>query len=300
VDFPASLYRRDYAEPPNHRYIGHVPDGETMAATSPNPDPLASLWAYFAYELRRHREERGLGQEQLGQALYTPRANISHYERLIRRPGLPFAEQLDEHFGTGRHFQTLWHHARRQHLADWLREYLDYETRASEIKSFQTYFVPGLLQTRRYAHALLTAGQAKDPDDLVETRMARQTILTRENPPPPILWVLLDEAAITRPFGGPKVMREQLAHLIEIGDSPQVTIQIVPASTGHHEGMTGGFQILTLEDCEVAYAEAQLGGRLIEDSTELRTLRLRYDRIRAQALPIDLSLKMIVSAMEAM
>jgi hypothetical protein len=49
-----------------------------------------------------HREERGLGQEQLGQALYTPRANLSRYESLTRRPELPFADQLDEHFGRGR------------------------------------------------------------------------------------------------------------------------------------------------------------------------------------------------------
>jgi transcriptional regulator with XRE-family HTH domain len=271
-----------------------------MAATSPNPDPLASLWAYFAYELRRHREERGLGQEQLGQALYTPRANISHYERLIRRPGLPFAEQLDEHFGTGRHFQTLWHHARRQHRPDWLRDYLDLEVHAIEIKNFQTYFIPGLLQTECYAEALITAEQVDDVEKLVATRLARQTILTRESPPPPILWVLLDEAAITRPFGGAAVMGEQLTHLLKATEQPHITIQIVPASAGAYWGLNGGFNIVTQEDGEVAYVEAQLGGRLVEDGTELRSLRLRYDRIRARALPVDSSRQMIASAMEAL
>jgi transcriptional regulator with XRE-family HTH domain len=208
-----------------------------MAAASPNPDPLASLWAYFAYELRRHREERGLGQEQLGQALYTPRANISHYERLIRRPGLPFAEQLDAHFGTGEHFRTLWHHARRQHRPDWLRDYLDLEVHAIEIKNFQTYFIPGLLHTECYARASITAEQVDDVEKLVAPRLARQMILARESPSPPILWVLLDEAAITRPFGGAAVMGEQLSHLLKATEQPHITIQIVPASARRGAGL---------------------------------------------------------------
>ncbi|GAA2087275.1 helix-turn-helix domain-containing protein [Actinomadura alba] len=271
-----------------------------MSGNSSRPDPLSSLWAYFAYELRRHREQRGLGQEQLGQALYTPRANISHYETMIRRPGAEFARQLDEYFGTDRHFQLLWEHARRQHLSDWLREYVAHEDRAIEIKVFQTFFIPGLLQIEPYARAALAAGEIKDPGDLVAARLARQAILHRDGPPPPILWVLLDEAAISRPFGGAAVMRDQLAHLLKVGELPDVTIQIVPASTGYHEGMTGGFQILTLDDGEIAYAEAQLGGRLIEGEAELRRLRRRYDKIRSRALPVDSSHRMIASAMEAL
>jgi hypothetical protein len=112
--------------------------------------------------------------------------------------------------------------------------------------------------------------------------------------------VFLDEAAITRPFGGAAVMREQLTHLREAGEQPHVTKQIVPASAGTHWGLNGGFQIAALEDGEVAYVEAQLGGRLVEDGPELRNLRLRHDRIRARALPVGSSRQMIASAMEAM
>ena len=70
--------------------------------------------------------------------------------------------------------------------------------------------VPGLLQTEDYARALLNAGlpYPDEVDDLVAARMERQAVLERERPPE--LWVVIDEAVLHRPVGGPYVMRDQL------------------------------------------------------------------------------------------
>lgn len=75
-------------------------------------------------------------------------------------------------------------------------------------------------------------------DDAVAGRMERQRVLDREHPPE--LWVILDEAVLRRPVGGPDVMREQLARLVESGQRPNIAIQVVPFGPGAHEGLRGG------------------------------------------------------------
>src|SRR5438034_832147 len=77
---------------------------------------------------------------------------------------------------------------------------------------------------------------------LVEARMGRQAVLTRD--PPLRLWAITDEAALHRPVGGPGVMRAQLAHLAESAELPQVTLQALPYAVGAHPGMAGSFVIL--------------------------------------------------------
>jgi transcriptional regulator with XRE-family HTH domain len=256
--------------------------------------------ACLAYEIRRHREQHGLSQERLGKELFTSRATIQAYETLDRRPSVAFARQLDEFFGTDLHFRALWHHARREHIADWLQRYISYEAKSRQIKVFQPFVIPGLFQTEAYARAVEGAGRERDIDKPVETRMARQAILTRTDPRAPMVWAVLDESVLLRPIGGPKVLREQLAHLLQLMELPNVVIQIVPLSVGAYVGYAGGFLVLSIDEGNVAYAEAQLGGRLIEDTAEVESLEVRFDLIRAKALSVDSSAELIRSLMEGL
>lgn len=191
----------------------------------------------------------------------------------------------------------MWFHGQREHLKEWLEEYLALEREATCIKVFQPMSVPGLLQTEGYIRA--GAGKVKDVEGLVMERLTRREVLEGEDPP--ILWVILDEAAIRRPVGGPEVMKAQLQHLLEMGDLPNITIQVVRELSGAYVGMYGGLIILTMpEHRDVGYAEAQFGGRLIEDKDQVVELRIRYDRIRAKALSDDDSHALIAQTMEAM
>jgi hypothetical protein len=81
---------------------------------------------------------------------------------------------------------------------------------------------------------------------LVEARMARQAVLTRE--PPLLLWAIVDEAALHRPVGGTAVMTAQLEHLASCADMPQVTLQALPYAVGGHPGMPGSFAIMRFPD----------------------------------------------------
>jgi hypothetical protein len=79
--------------------------------------------------------------------------------------------------------------------------------------------------------------------------MARQTLLTREDPPR--LWAVVDEAALRRPVGGREVMRRQLERLIDAAKLPTVTLQILPFATGAHPAMVGSFSVLRFADQEL-------------------------------------------------
>jgi transcriptional regulator with XRE-family HTH domain len=125
-------------------------------------DPRATVRAQLAYTLRALRTLSGLSQDQLAKELYATRESIAAYESGRNRPDAEFCAKLDGHFGTGEMFQGLWHHARREHLREWFEEYVGHETAATEIRTFQPLYIPGLLQTEGYIRA------ASRPNTVIE------------------------------------------------------------------------------------------------------------------------------------
>ncbi|WP_083983908.1 helix-turn-helix domain-containing protein [Actinomadura hibisca] len=260
-------------------------------------DPRTSLRAQFAHTLRVLRELKGLSQSALAKELITTREVIASYENRRNTPDHNFCVKADEFFGTGEMLQGLRHHMQREHVASWFELYLPHEGEASEIRTFQPAYIPGLLQTEAYMRA-----DAR-PSNLVEEgitkRLARAKLLRRDDPPH--LFAVLDEAVIMRPIGGAAVMREQLAHLLEMAALPHVHIQVVRMTQGWHYGLDGAVVVLAKRDCtRVGYVEAQFGGRLIEDPPEAARLGLMFDEIRGMALSEPASLALIRRVMEAM
>jgi transcriptional regulator with XRE-family HTH domain len=254
--------------------------------------------ACFAYELRRQREARGLSQAALAKELYVTRSAIESYENQRNRPDEKFAKQCDGFFGTGLLFQALWFHARREHLNEWLQEYIGHESEATQVHSYQSLYIPGVCQTEAYmragAHEKGAAGE-----EVIAGRLARREILTKNDAP--FFFSVVDEAAIRRPVGGPKVMCEQHQHLLDMTGLPNVTIQVVPERTGWYSGLNGALVLLTKADgSRMGYVEAQLGGRLIEDPHEVTGLGVMFDQIRAKAMSEEDSRALIRRIMERM
>jgi transcriptional regulator with XRE-family HTH domain len=259
-------------------------------------DPRESMKAQLAHALRALRMLRGLSQDQLAKELYTTRETIAAYESGRNRPDEQFCMRLDEYFGTAELFQGIWHHAQREHLREWLEAYIGHESEASEIRTFEPLYIPGLLQTEGYIRATWR------PQSLIEEkvaqRLARQDLLTREDEPPH-LFAVIDQAALIRPVGGAKVMREQLRHLLTVGEMPNVTIQVVELSGGWYFGLNGAMVVFTKPDASrVGLVEAQFGGRLIEDPPQLARLGLRFDLIRGKALSEEASRTLLRTTME--
>jgi len=131
-------------------------------------------------------------------------------------------------------------------LAGWFENYIGLEQATSIIRTYQPQFVPGLLQTASYARAVVELGYPDDTaarnDRRVALRLARQELL--EGASGPKVWAAVDEAALRRPIGGAAVRTQQLRHLLEITDRPNVTLQLVPFDLGGHAAAGGPFTIL--------------------------------------------------------
>lgn len=262
------------------------------------PDPNSSLWAWIAHDLRLYRMRAGMRQEDVGRVIGCVKGTVSRLESGDLQLDEKRAEALDGHWNTYGHFARLLLFAHSSNHPDWRRQHTCHEARADVIKAYEALLVPGLFQTPAYARALFACGDVEDVEAALAERMARQEILAR--PRPPRLWVLLDEGVIARPCGGPGVMREQLQRLLDEGEKPYVSFRVVPGSAGLHVGVDGSFEILYSDRQDVAFAEAQLRGRLVIPDAEVRTLEIRYDQIGAHALPETLSRDLIRQHMEDM
>lgn len=169
-------------------------------------------------------------------------------------------------------------------LPNWFQPYVGLEESAQLIRTYEVQFIPGLLQSEDYARAIINGGGNALPSDVVErrvsVRMNRQKLLYRTNPPR--LWVVVDEAALHRPIGGPKVMRGQLEHLIELGDLPNLTLQVMPFSFGGHAAEGGAFTILRFPEMDlpdVVYLEQLTGSSYLDKREEVDRYMEVYNRL---------------------
>jgi hypothetical protein len=152
-----------------------------------------------------------------------------------------------------------------------------------------------LLQTADYARAVIRAGRSADTsgeiDRRVEVRLERQEVLTRTDPPPPKVSVVLNEAVLARRVGGPEVMRAQIEHLMRERDRANITVQILPFSAGEHPAMVGPFTMLTFLDAAdpgVVNVENIIGSHALEKPEEIRSYEDVWNAIQAKAVsPAD-------------
>lgn len=168
-------------------------------------DPSASPLDYYGYELRRYREAVGLTQKQLGEIISYTGSLVGQIETARKLPTAEFSERVDAALGTGGMLSRLLGLVLRSQLPSWFQQVAELEARATEISTFQTHMVHGLLQTEAYARAVLGAMDRTDLDDRTAVRLARQRILEKEEPP--VLWVILGAGALYQEIGGAEVMR---------------------------------------------------------------------------------------------
>ncbi|HEX6473190.1 MAG TPA: helix-turn-helix transcriptional regulator [Streptosporangiaceae bacterium] len=264
--------------------------------TSRKPAPPLPFMELLADELRRHREAAGLTQEQLARRIVFSESLVGMVETCRRIPKVEFIQACDTALRTGGALFRIWTRMVEGTYPAWFRPFADLEAAASALFEFEPQAVPGLLQTEDYARAILRAGRPRDSDEEIErhvaARMARQAILTGENPP--LLWVVLNEAVLRRRVGGREVMRAQLVRLVEASMSPHVVIQVLPFDMGEHAEMGGARVIARLPDeGDIVYVEGPGSGQLIGIREEVAECALRFDLLRATALSPDESVAMI-------
>ncbi|MFY1681471.1 helix-turn-helix domain-containing protein [Micromonospora sp. WMMD730] len=262
------------------------------------PLPMLEL---FAGELRRLRTRAGLSQEGLGEQVNYSASLVAAVEQCRRPPRREFAERCDTVLASDGLLARIRDAQVRESLMPWFREWVTIEQEATALCSFQPLVVPGLFQTEDYARALHEGASQLIGDEMeqqVAARLARQEILHRASPP--LFVAVLDHTVLERPVGGPKVMREQLLHLREIGDRPRVHLHLVPRDTGAYPGLNGAFVIATPpEGDDVAYLDNQLQGTLVERTADVQSLRRCWESVRAEALSHGATVKLISEAADS-
>ena len=260
-------------------------------------------------ELRRLRELKGMTAEEVAERLLVSQSKISRLENGRRSISQRDVRDLCGVYEVEdvRIVDSLMQMAKDSRQQGWWHSfgdipysvYIGLETDAASLRVYDPLVVPGLLQTRPYAEALiqgaLPEAAAGDIDKRVQVRLRRQErISDRENPLR--LWAVLDEAALRRTVGSKQVMIEQLGHLVEMSHVPHVTVQVIPFAMGAHPGVSGQYAILEFPDAadsSVVYIEGVTSDLYLEKANDVQKYSVMYEHLRAQALNADQSREFI-------
>ncbi|WP_248964719.1 helix-turn-helix domain-containing protein [Sphaerisporangium perillae] len=278
-----------------------TPGGHILAYARGGPTALRIL---LGAHLRRLRTAKGITREDAGEAIRASHAKISRLE--LGRVGFKTRDVSDlltlygvtepEERGT---FLLLaqqantpgWWHKYSDLLPTWFELYVGLEEAASIIRTYEIQFVPGLIQTEDYARAVIMLGHseasAEEIDRRIALRMTRQRRIT--SPDGPRLWALVDEAALRRPLGGTKVMRAQVDRLLELTESPDITLQVVPFGQGGHAAAGGPFTILRFTERDlpdVVYMEQLTSALYLDKREETDPYMKVMDRLCVEAATV--------------
>ncbi|MEU9914828.1 helix-turn-helix transcriptional regulator [Streptomyces sp. NPDC051001] len=260
-------------------------------------DPGASPLDYYGFELRRLREAAGLSQKQLGDILNYTGSLIGQIETARKVPTPEFSVRADAALGSDGLLTRLVELVLRSQLPAWFRQVAELEARATEICTFQTHMIHGLLQTEQYVRGVLGALDQNDLDDRTAVRLARQRIFEKQEAP--VCWVIVSEAALYQEIGDRETMRGQLAHLLAFEHNPRINIQVLPFSVGSHAGLQGSFTLFRFaSDPTIVYTEGYSSGHPTANPDTVKDCSLRYDHLRAAALSLKDSAELMRRVME--
>ncbi|GAA2221652.1 helix-turn-helix transcriptional regulator [Streptomyces amakusaensis] len=254
-------------------------------------------------ELRRLRELKGMTAEEVAERLLVSQSKISRLENGRRSISQRDVRDLCGVYEVEDHriVDSLMQMAKDSRQQGWWHAfgdipysvYIGLETDAASLRVYEPQVVPGLLQTRSYAEALIAGALPEsgvpDIDKRVSVRIRRQDRV-KAGEQPLRLWAVIDEAALHRVVGGKELMREQLEYLIELSQLPHVTVQVLPFEMGAHPGINGQYAILEFPDAtdsSVVYIEGVTSDLYLEKANDVHKYSVMYEHLRAQALNVE-------------
>jgi len=233
-------------------------------------------------QLRRLRESKGISREDAGYSIRASESKISRMELgrvsfkerdvadLLTLYGVSEDSERLAMLGLVREANAAgWWHGYGEVMPTWFQTYVGLEESAALIRTFEVQFVHGLLQTEDYIRSVIRLGHPEGAEPWVERRVGlrleRQKLLVSEQAPHFVS--VMDEGALRRPFGTPKVMQDQVHHILEASEAANVDVRILPFTTGGHAAGGGAFTLLSFPESDLpdlVYLE-QLTGALYVD-----------------------------------
>ncbi|MEW2166718.1 helix-turn-helix transcriptional regulator [Streptomyces sp. NPDC007084] len=283
------------------------------------PEPAPTLLKMLVgVQLAGAREDAGLSQEQAARALGFSPAKLSRIEAGKGRkpPTEADVRSLLGLYGTDDYEVSVllrllqragepgwWQRYDKRLMPEWFDRLVGLQEAATTIRTFEIQYVPGLLQTPDYTRAVIRRGLPTAPagevERRVELRMRRRNLLDRVDAPH--LWAVVDESVLLRVLDSPEVMREQLAHLIEMAARPHVIVQVVPLDVTNASAPAIPVTYLRFGGAElpdVVYLEHIRSANFLEDRDETEEYRVVLDRLADEALSPRESLTLLRETME--
>jgi DNA-binding XRE family transcriptional regulator len=255
-------------------------------------ESFANPLAFFAAEMKRLRAKLDMTQEHLAGTAGYASSTVAAIESQHLLPSDDFARHIDKALDADGHFERLQQLVEATSVLPWFRDLVETERKAVSIQTYESYVIPGLLQTAEYAHHAVSATRPRLSDDdiqrAVTLRMTRQEILNQENPPR--LWAIIDESVLRREVGGKEVMRNQCDQLLAKGQHPHIAIQIIPDAKGVTCAYGRDFMILTFNNAgkkprpPMAYLEDMRTARYVREQDEVGVFSTAFDYLRSNAI----------------
>lgn len=229
--------------------------GYRVAMTGTTPAPRAYL---LGAELRRARNESGLGLREIARQLNLSHSVIVRWESGDRAPT---TESVSAYMACLRATS-----AERERIIEMAREaaeepvnsvsvgatgaaeqraaLIQLERAAVEIIDVSPVVFPGLVQTDEYMRAIIGRGMPPaEIDALVTLRLGRQHVITRDRAPVKYTAILL-ESVLYQPIGSHAILADQLRWILKLGARDNVDIRVIPTSAGWTPAHAGSFLLL--------------------------------------------------------
>jgi hypothetical protein len=179
---------------------------------------------------------------------------------------------------------------------------MQFETVATQIRSYQPLLLPGIMQTAATAKYIIEIAGGSVTEDGQNVRFEvrrrrRKDVIERADGP--MYYLVIDESVILRNVGGVRSTAEQLEDLAETATLPKVSVRVVPLDEPKFVkiGVMGSFSLINLSDDDaddsVLYRERFIDDELDHDAEKIRPYRDGFEELWKLALPEDASLRLI-------
>ncbi|WP_435601506.1 helix-turn-helix domain-containing protein [Streptomyces sp. C10-9-1] len=257
-------------------------------------------------ELRRLRERAGLNSTQAARLLGVGQGQLSNVETARFGVSPQRVRAMADIYSCGDHafVEALsaiaedrsrgWWEEYRAMLPTGLLDLAELEHHAARLRTAHTAHIPGLLQTAEHAreiyHQAIPALGPHEMEHRVSHRLKRQTVIHRSHSPVPYQ-AIIHEAALHMQFGGRRVARAQLRHLLQVSEYRHVTLRVIPFAGGSFpgSGQTVNYlhgQVPRLDTVQLDQAH---GTAFVDGAEALGHYRQLFARLEALALPPSLS-----------
>lgn len=270
--------------------VAALNNGRVIGAGSPPP-----AWQYCGNQMKLWRERAGVSREDLAKKASYSYESIRAMERGHRKPQLTVLRIADDACGADGMLLAAAPFLKPERFPSYSRDFMDAESSAVSHSSYESEFIPGLLQTEQTVRAMLHAHCPPLEDETVEerirARLERQGLLGQQTK---AFSFVISETALRDRVVNVEAHREQLSYLLSAGAPRNVTVQVMPYGRGAHPGRLGPYVLLETSSHEhFGYEEGQTTGVLYADPEKLSVLRQRHEMILRQALSPEESARFI-------